>query len=457
MAAYTHPAQTSRYDSADVDVSVLGEPIKLPFSGKVAKNRFLKAAMTERQSSWDQKDASKRGVPSESLINLYKAWGQGGFGIILSGNLIVDPYNLEAPGNTVLSKELANSERLDAFKKLAAAAKADGSLFIVQVSHGGRQVAENLVSEPVSASDVKLDDRMGMSFGKPRPLSVDDIKQVVQHFADTAELSHQIGADGVQLHGAHGYLLAQFLASSTNKRTDQYGGSLENRSRIVVEIIEAIKARVPSTFSISLKLNAVEFQTGGFSTEDCADLCAKLESLGVDWVELSGGTYEDIRFYDSEEEEANSKRESTKKREAFFLKFADIIRPQLKQTRVYVTGGFRTAEGMVRAVQHGSTEGIGLARPAAEEPDLPKKILSGQVKAAVKTLLPPKDFGIQNVAAGTAMRQIGEAKTPTLNTGDGKHIEQFQKRAGEFFGQMGEEGQKGIVSAGYPAFDLVSA
>ncbi|KAL9938109.1 hypothetical protein V8E36_002732 [Tilletia maclaganii] len=445
----TIPADTPRYDSAKVDVSILGESIKLPVSGKVAQNRFLLAAMTERQSSWDQKDPTKRGIPSESLINLYKARGEGQWGIILSGNTIVNPVDLEAPGNQVLNKKLIGDGRLDQFKKLVQGAKAHGSLYVVQLSHGGRQVPDDVNPNPVSASDVKLDDRIGKSFAKPRPLSVEEIKDVVNEFADAAELAHQIGADGVQLHSAHGYLLAQFLASTTNKRTDQYGGSLENRSRIHFEIIEEIQKRVPKDFSISLKINSVEFQNGGFQPEECKELVGKLEKAGVDWVELSGGTYESLAF-----QHRSNERESTKKRESFFLEFAEIVRPAVGQLKLYVTGGFRTAEGMIAAIKDGSTDGVGLGRPAAEEPDLPKKILSGQALSAVKTLIDTKDFGTGNVAAGTAMRQIGEHKDVTLNTADPKHIEQFQKRVGEWFGQLGEEGKQGVVSAGYPAFTI---
>ncbi|CAD6884830.1 unnamed protein product [Tilletia controversa] len=453
MTAPTHPVSSDRYESAKVDVSILGEEIKLPFSGKVAKNRFLLAAMTERQATWDQHDVSKRGAVTDSLVNLYEIRGKGGFGIILSGNLIVNPVDLEAAGNMVLNKDLMADGRLENFKKLATAAKADGSLFVAQISHGGRQVTKDINPNPVASSDVKLDDRMGMSFGQPRALTVEEIKDVVTRFADTAELAYQGGADGVQIHGAHGYLIANHLSPRTNTRTDQYGGSLENRARIVVEIVEAIQARVPKDFSIGIKLNSTEFTEGSTQPDDIRQLSQKLESIGVDWIELSGGDYEDLRFYDEDDEEVQ-KRDSTKKREAFFLRFAEQIRPALTKTRVYVTGGFRTAEGMVRAIQDGSTEGIGLGRPAAEEPDLPKKILSGQVLAAVKSLADPKDFGTGNVAAGTAMRQIGEGRSVVLNTSDQAHFEKFGQRVGEWFGEKGAEAKEGVVSAGYPVLVL---
>lgn len=189
-----------------------------------------------------------------------------------------------------------------------------------------------------------------------------------------------------------GYLLAQFLAHTTNKRTDKYGGSLTNRARLIVEIADAIRARVPDkSFSLSIKCNSVEFQEGGFSTEDCKELCKLLEGHGFDFVELSGGTYQETAFA--------HKRESTKKREAFFLDFADMIIPELKKTKAYVTGGLRTAEYMVNALN--TVHGVGLARPVCHEFDLPQLILDGKVNSAIKYLLGEENFGLTNVAAGT--------------------------------------------------------
>lgn len=189
-----------------------------------------------------------------------------------------------------------------------------------------------------------------------------------------------------------GYLLAQFLSPTTNRRTDEYGGSLHNRARIILEIADAIKPRVQGApFSLGIKLNSVEFQKGGFSPEDCAELCEELERHGFDHVELSGGTYEQFAF--------EHKRESTKKREAFFIEFADQIVPRLHKTKAYVVGGLRTVGAMVKALD--SVHGVSLARPVTHEFDLPKKILEGKVKSAIQYQLDEQDFGVTNVAAGT--------------------------------------------------------
>jgi len=197
---------------------------------------------------------------------------------------------------------------------------------------------------------------MGMTFEKPHPASEDEIERIIEGFTHSAEYLHAAGYDGIELHGAHGYLLAQFLAKSTNMRTDKYGGSLANRSRLIMEIAHRIHSRVPKDFIIGIKINSVEFQEGGFDTEECKELCAALEANDFDFVELSGGTYEELVFM--------HKRESTKKREAFFLDFAEVIVPSLKQTKTYITGGFKTVGAMVNALN--TVDGVGLARPVCQ-------------------------------------------------------------------------------------------
>ncbi|KFG78970.1 NADH oxidase [Metarhizium anisopliae] len=382
-----------RVTAPQVDPAPLREPLAFAFSGRVAPNRILKGAMTERLSTWDPKVLEKRGIPTTELINVYRRWGQGGFGVLLTGNVMIEYDHLESPGCAIIPRGSPFSgERFEAFRAMASVSKKHGSLVIAQVSHPGRQVYSSVQQNPISASDVQLNmNRMGMSFAKPRAMDKDDFANVIEGFAHAAEYLHRAGYDGIELHGAHGYLLAQFLSPTTNKRTDQYGGSLMNRARIIFEINDAIRARVPKSFIVSIKLNSVEFQDGGFSTQDCTDLCAALEESGFDFVELSGGTYEAGAFY--------HRKESTKKREAFFLEFADIIVPGLNRTKVYVTGGFRTTSGMVKALD--TVHGVGLGRPVCDEFDLPQKILNGEVHGAIEVLIDQADTTMTNMAAGT--------------------------------------------------------
>lgn len=377
-----------------VDPSPLGQPLHFEFSGKTAPNRFLKAAMTERQSSWDATDLPKRGVPPPELVNLYRRWGEGGYGIVLTGNVMIDYDQLEAAGNPIIPGDAPFSGlRFERFRDLATAAKAHGSLVVMQVSHPGRQVHARINDHPISASDVQLEDNAFGTFAKPRPMEKPDFDAVIGGFAHAAEYAHRAGYDGIQLHGAHGYLLAQFLSPTTNKRTDQYGGkSIVNRGRIIIEIAEEIRRRVAdASFSLSIKLNSVEFQDAGFTPEDCRDLCAELERAGFDWIELSGGTYQVFGF--------EHKKESTRRREAYFLEFAEMIVPQLQKTKAYVTGGLRTTAGMVGALK--SVDGVGLGRSTAYEIDLARKILEEKVSGALDVLVGEDNYGLGIVASGT--------------------------------------------------------
>ncbi|CCO31183.1 hypothetical protein BN14_05218 [Rhizoctonia solani AG-1 IB] len=284
----------ARYgDSTDPkDAELLGESIVMPFSGKVAKTRFLKTALAERMSSWDQYDTSKRGIPSDSYIRLYEEWGAG-------------DAVLYAPNET--------KEHIEQFRKAAAAGKAHGSLMLMQISHAGRQVPITINPHPLGASDIQLGHGMDSKHGKPTALSIEGIKEIVHQFAHVAEVAYQTGYDGVQVHGAHGFLVSQFLSASTNNRTDEYGGSNHNRARFLREIVTAIRDRVSNPrFMIGVKINSTEFQANTANPADAAELCKELEEMKVDFVELTGG---------SSEKWAGTNyipRASTKRRESFF-------------------------------------------------------------------------------------------------------------------------------------------
>ncbi|KAF5025987.1 hypothetical protein F66182_1928 [Fusarium sp. NRRL 66182] len=214
-----------RYDTNSADPSPLGQPPRFEFSGLTAQNRFLKAAMTEHLSTWDPKDFQKRGVPTPELVNVYRRWGEGEYGVILTGNVMIEYDHLEAAGNPIIPRDAqASGERFEAFKEMASVSKKHGSLIVAQVSHPGRQVGHHIQKTPISASDVQLEgDVMGMHFAKPKPMDEQDFKNVIEGFAHAAEYLYHAGYNGIQLHGAHGYLLAQFLSPTTNKRTDKYG------------------------------------------------------------------------------------------------------------------------------------------------------------------------------------------------------------------------------------------
>lgn len=437
-------APSTRYQSEEVSPAPLGKSLDFEFSGQTAPNRFLKAAMTERISSWDPQNFEARGIPTDNLINVYKRWGEGELGMILTGNIMMEFDQLEAAGNPIIPRtEKPEGKRFEAFRRLAAESKAHGSLCVGQVSHPGRQCESRIQKDPVSASDVQLEGNvMGMTFEKPHAASTEEIERIIEGFAHTAEYLHKAGYDGIELHGAHGYLLAQFLSQTTNKRTDKYGGSLGNRTRLILEIAEAIRSRVPSSFILGIKINSVEFQHEGFDTEECKALCASLEAHRFDFVELSGGTYEELAFM--------HKRESTKKREAFFLDFAETIVPALKKTKTYITGGFKTVGAMVNALN--TVDGVGLARPICQEPRLCSAILKGGVKGAIKQRLDDNNFGLTNVAAGSQIRMIGKDQEPIDLSQEDKE-QAFFKDMGDWSETMKHD--TGMYSFGYVDIESV--
>uniref|UniRef100_A0A7E4VDQ4 Oxidored_FMN domain-containing protein n=1 Tax=Panagrellus redivivus TaxID=6233 RepID=A0A7E4VDQ4_PANRE len=387
--------------SQTANAAKLAEKITFPTSKRIAKNRFMKAALTERVATWDPNDRKKCGFPTPGLCNMYEKFSHGGFGVLLSGNVVVDPIHLESAGNVIIHKSVDSAERREAFKRYAAAFKSGpDNLAILQLSNAGRQTPLALAEHPIGASNIQLNAiRRGSGFGKPRALTTEEVKDVVvEDFAYAAKYAFDAGFDGVQIHSAHGYLLAQFISETTNNRTDKYGGTLENRTRLNLEIYEAIRRLVPVStgFVVGIKMNSKEFQAGGLECEDAIYMCKEYERVGFDFIELSGGTIEKLAF--------QHLTESTINREAFFFEFAAKIKAALSTIIVYLTGGFRTVNGMVFAIEQGACDGIGLGRPITSELDLPSKIISGQVQSA---LFNPwdQDFGISNFASGTQMWQ----------------------------------------------------
>ncbi|PIC24313.1 hypothetical protein B9Z55_017701 [Caenorhabditis nigoni] len=389
-------------NAAIVSSKILGEKLKFP-NRRTAANRFMKAAMTERLSTYDPQNPKKHGLPTKEVLNIYDKWGRGEYGMIITGNVVVDPTNLEAIGNAIIFEEGDSEERRSLYAQWAKNMKHDGALAIMQLSHAGRQSSIWVNRTPFGASDIELKtDPPGTMYGKPIALTTEQIKtEVVDRFVYAAKYAYECGFDGIQIHGAHGYLLTQFTSPTTNNRTDKYGGSLENRNRIIIEIYEAIRKEVPEStgFLVGIKSNSKEFQEKGTTVNDARDLCEAYEKHGFDFVELTGGTAEKYVFA--------HERESTKIREAFFVEFADAIRPVFKNTVLYLTGGFRTVGAMIDAVEKGTTQGIGLARPATAEPDLPKKILNGSVPSAVKDAFNPNDIIKQIMASGSQIEQMG--------------------------------------------------
>lgn len=338
---------------------VLGNPLPLP-CGATIKNRLCKSAMSENLGSVDHR-------PTDRLATLYGTWAEGGVGLCITGNIMVDRRALGEPRNVVVETD----DVLEPLRAWATAGTCNHTHLWAQLNHPGKQSPASLSPEPVAPSAIAFEGPLRKFFNPPRELSASEIEMLIKRFAKAAGIVKTAGFTGVQIHGAHGYLISQFLSPHHNQRTDDWGGSLENRMRFVLEIYRAIRKTVGEDFPVGLKLNSSDFMRGGFTEDESIAVAETLASEGVDLVEISGGTYERPAMT------GRTAKGQVHEGEAYFLSYAEGIRRRIK-TPLMITGGFRTAAFMAQAVADGRIDMVGLARPLAIDPDLPDKILSGE-------------------------------------------------------------------------------
>lgn len=347
----------------------LAKALRLP-CGAILPNRIAKAAMTEGMATPD-------GRPTPALDRLYGLWSDGGAGLLIGGNLVIDRDHLERPGNVVIDGA-PDADMMARLTRWASAAMRGGNHFWAQISHSGRQTPAVVNRHPKSASDVRLA-LPGGQFGQPEPLTRDEIALLVDRWAVAAKACQDAGFTGVQVHAAHGYLMSQFLSPLSNRRTDDYGGSLENRARLLLDVIAAIRVATGPAFPVSVKLNSADFQKGGFAFEDSLMVAGWLEAASVDLIEISGGSYEQPKLLGIEGMEESAPQNvapSTLAREAYFVDFALAMRARVS-VPLMVTGGFRSRAAMEQALERGAADVIGLGRPMCLMTDAPKHLLEG--------------------------------------------------------------------------------
>ena len=336
----------------------LHDSLTLP-CGLVLPNRIMKASMSEALG--DSKNA-----PGPALEQLYRTWGHGGYGLLITGNVMVDRSQLGEPGNVVIEDE----RDLDGLTRWTKSAHDGGVPIWAQLNHPGRQSNPLAIGHtPVAPSAVPLN---LPGSATPRELTVAEIEDIIERFATTAAVCETAGFDGIQIHAAHGYLVTQFLSPLSNLRDDEWGGDPVRRMRFLLEIVRRIRARVSPGFAVGVKLNSADFQRGGFSEEESRDVVAALAGEGIDLLEISGGNYESPAM-------AGSAAASTRAREAYFLEYARTVRQIAGGVPLAVTGGFRSRTAMEDAVASGDCDVIGIARPTAILPDAADAILSERV------------------------------------------------------------------------------
>jgi 2,4-dienoyl-CoA reductase-like NADH-dependent reductase (Old Yellow Enzyme family) len=379
--------------------SGLFAPLELP-SGQRLRNRIAKAAMEEGMAGQAQ-------LPDQRLISLYRHWGAGGSGLLITGNVMVHAEALTGPGGIVLDE----GSSLEPFVEWARAGKTAGAAMWMQISHPGRQVSADMPGVVWAPSQVAVDlGKHSKRFGHPVAMTAEQIGATVARFATTALRAQQAGFDGVEIHAAHGYLLSQFLSPLVNKRTDQWGGSLDNRARMLLDVVRAVRAVVSTTFAVAVKLNSADFQRGGFDTDDAQRVIAMLEPLGVDLVELSGGSYESPAMAGRP---ADSR---TVAREAYFLELAAEL-AKTSPLPLMLTGGITRRETAETVIADGVAV-VGMGTAIAVTSDLPQRWHQGD--EATRALKPVTwSDKVLASAAGMArvryqMRRLARGREPSV-------------------------------------------
>lgn len=380
--------------------NILFSPLTLP-NGAVIPNRIAKAAMAESLAGPGQ-------LPDERFVRLYTTFAEGESALLITGNVMVDPLALGGAGDVVLTKD----SDLEHFKAWAKAARSKGAHFWMQINHPGRQTMAALGQPGWTPSEVALN--MGKNtklFSKPKALTEEHIKQIIQKFADTARQAEAAGFTGVQIHAAHGYLISQFLSPLTNLRTDQWGGSLENRARLLLEVIHVVRAAVSKEFCVAVKINSADFQRGGFEASDALEVVRMLNDCAVDLVELSGGSYESPAM------QGQVKDGRTLAREAYFLEFARDI-AKIAHMPIMTTGGIRRREVAEEVLSQGVSV-VGIATALALDPTLPLAWRNHQHKDGLFPIVNFKDKALAGFTSlamiQRQLQRLGDGLPPKIN------------------------------------------
>lgn len=330
-------------------------------NGMLFKNRLYKAAMDEQ--------LAPHNVPGQALVRLYDTWAKGGAAVLVTGHVMVDRRFAANFDSTVVEDE----RDLPTLQAWAQAGTQNGTRLFMQLNHPGKQIPKNVNPQQVAPSAVPLSKELAGLFNPPRELAADEIRDIIRRFGQSAHIAEKAGFSGVQIHAAHGYLLSQFLSPHHNRRSDEWGGSLENRMRLLVEIYHEIRRQTSDGFTVALKLNSADFQKGGFSEDESVQVLAKMAELGIDLLEISGGNYESPAMMEGV-------KDSTRRREAYFLDYAGKARAVIGEVPLVITGGFRSAATMNEALADGSIDMVGMAKPFAVMPDAANRLLDGSLQ-----------------------------------------------------------------------------
>jgi 2,4-dienoyl-CoA reductase-like NADH-dependent reductase (Old Yellow Enzyme family) len=348
------------------------EEYKVFSEGKIAhlavKNRLIRSATYEGGMTED-------GKATAEILSLYRSLAEGGVGTIVTGHMAVSRKGKGNHRQTCIYDDTHIPE----IARIAEVVHASGNgcKVVAQLSYAGRQVLhDNTVAECVGPSDVPSP----ILRKRARELSADEIRSIVDCYADAIVRVKKAGYDGVQLHGAHGYLLSSFLSPYTNRRQDRYGGSIEKRVAILREIITKAREKVDH-FPILIKMNCTDHVGGGIDIETFPETAKEVAALGVDAIEVSGGMWdclirseEELGFFPLPIPEARTRINSLDK-QSYFVRFAEKLALDIP---VIVVGGHRNIESLEEIISRGAVEFFAFGRPLISEPDLPNRWREGR-------------------------------------------------------------------------------
>lgn len=362
--------------------------ITLP-CGVTIKNRFVKTSLSETMATDDHQ-------PNHLFNRLYRQWAIGGAGIVITGNVMVDRHALAEPGNIVVDSDRV----LPKLRQWAADGTINDTQLWMQLNHPGRQSPKMFSSRPVAPSAIPITGKNRRAFESPRALTANEIKELVQKFVKSAVIAQKAGFTGVQLHGAFGYLINQFLSSKMNHRTDDYGGSIENRMRFLTDIYQGIRKACGPKFPISLKLSLTDIDVTGFTQRQFEMVIKKMAALGIDMIEIAGDDYENSQIGFSGQ--------------AHFIN-------QLVNVPIALSGGFRHISAMEEALGRQDASLIGVCTPMAFMTDMPNQILRSRYQPFVLPLSTGSnrlDDKLKSIIVTSyceeQIRRIAEGKQPKL-------------------------------------------
>jgi len=324
-------------------------------------NRFIRSATWEGM-------ATKEGACTQKLTDLMVQLAQGGVGLIITGHAYV-----RGEGQAGLRQlGVYNDDFIPGLAEMTSAVNKAGGSIILQIAHAGCLANREVTGQEAWGPSVMTDKNGPIN----REMTREDIWNVVEDFGKAAARAEKAGFDGVQIHAAHGYLLSQFLSPFFNKRSDEYGGSLENRVRIILEVFQSIKGKVRADYPVMIKMNAQDFVEGGLTADEAIQVAVALDSSGIDAIELSGGT-----SFSGKLNPVRSGKLSTQGEEVFYKMEARRYKEKVGAPLMLV-GGIRSFEIADRLVNKGTADYISLCRPLIREPDLVNRWRSGDRRKA---------------------------------------------------------------------------